>query len=164
MKAPTVCNDCPWCRTMCRDRMALRVHVATNRCGRIPVEMVVPFTVAEARATDEVKEWQPLVEQTARRFGWHDTHVRRARVGRNNDWITPTSRPGFPDLWLLRPPQMLVLELKRRGNKAHPKQVAYIAMLQQVPGVTAAIVEPMDWPAVYRALSGLASLTDVNEL
>lgn len=100
------------------------------------------------------KQFQAWVVVRARRLGWtRQFHVLRAQV--ENRWVTNTSSPGVPDLWLLRPPQLVVLEIKKWGGKATPEQVAWIAGLQRVPGIEAFIVDPGDAEDVLDLLAPL---------
>jgi hypothetical protein len=89
------------------------------------------------------KQFQAWVVRRARERGWtRQFHVLRSQV--QGVWVTNTSAPGVPDLWLLRPPQLVVLELKRWGGKATEEQAKWIAGLQKVPGIEAFVVSPAD--------------------
>lgn len=59
------------------------------------------------------------------------------------------SKKGYPDLTIAGPRGVAFLELKgdRRGSKASPEQVAWIARLQG-SGQRAFIVYPKDWSMV----------------
>lgn len=101
---------------------------------------------AEAMPARDMSEaqFQAWVVRRARRLGWQrQFHVLRSQV-KEGRWTTNTSSPGVPDLWLLRPPRLIVLELKRWGGKATDEQSAWIAGLQKVPGVDAYVVDPGD--------------------
>lgn len=88
-------------------------------------------------------QYQAWIVERALEHGWaHQFHVRRAQV--KGVWLTNTSTPGVPDLWLLRPPHLVVLEVKKWGGRPSPEQLAWIAGLQQVPGVEAFVVDPTD--------------------
>lgn len=95
-------------------------------------------------------EFQKLVLEVARDYGWTTHHVQHTQTGRGR-WITAGTR-GFPDLTLLRPPQLVFLELKKRDGVATPEQKRWIADLQRVPGVEAFIVSPDDLAAVFALL------------
>lgn len=100
------------------------------------------------------KQFQSWIVVRARRLGWtRQFHVLRSQV--QGQWTTNTSVPGVPDLWLLRPPQLVVLEIKRWGGKATPEQLAWIAGLQRVPGVEAFVVDPGDASDVLDLLAPL---------
>ncbi len=87
-------------------------------------------------------QFQTWIVRRARERGWRlQFHILRAQV-KDGRWTTNSSTPGVPDLWLLRPPQLVVLELKRWGGKATEDQAKWIAGLQKVPGVEAYVVSP----------------------
>ena len=145
-------NGCPYCGAGFRGRdarQAFRVHTATNACGSVPVDVVVPF--APGDPAGETSHLLPAVEKCAEAHGWRVCHVYPAR-GRDGRWITATSSPGFPDVWMLRPGRLVVLELKSRGGRRPVEQREWIAELATVPGVAAAFAGPDDWPAVARLL------------
>jgi hypothetical protein len=88
------------------------------------------------------KQFQTWIERRARERGWvRQFHVLRAQV-KDGRWLTSTSTPGVPDLWLLRPPRLVVFECKRWGGKPTDDQKAWIAGLQKVPGIDAYVVDP----------------------
>lgn len=101
------------------------------------------------------KQFQAWIVRRARERGWtRQFHVLRSQV-KDGRWTTNTSTPGVPDLWLLRPPQLVVLELKRWGGKPTPDQAKWIAGLQKVPGVEAFVVSPADAQDVLDLLAPL---------
>jgi hypothetical protein len=100
-------------------------------------------------------QFQAWVVEKATQAGWVlQFHVQRAQV-KGGRWVTNTSTPGVPDLWLLRPAtgQLVVLELKAQRGRATPEQQAWVAGLQQVPGVEAFIVRPSDAPELLHLLA-----------
>lgn len=102
------------------------------------------------RAVTEKKYQRQIVDEAKRR-GWEfRCHVSPASMA-NGRWITPTSDPGFPDVWLVRPGRMVVFEIKTQLGRVHPRQEDWIRVLQTIPGVEAYLVRPSDWPEV-RAL------------
>lgn len=102
-------------------------------------------------------EFQRQVMRIAADYGWSVVHIGRARVGKR--WVTPTRGPGgevvrgFPDLVLLRPPQLVFLELKKAGGRPTPEQREWVAALQRVDGVEAYIVDPTDADDVWALLA-----------
>lgn len=111
-----------------------------------------------ARSKDDLRdlvedEWQAWIEVMARRRGWTlQFHVRRAQV--KGAWITNTSSPGVPDLWLLRgapAPRLIVLECKSERGRTSDEQLAWIAGLQAA-GIPAYIVKPSDAAEVLALL------------
>lgn len=89
------------------------------------------------------KQFQSWIVVRARERGWkRQFHVLRSQV--QGRWVTSTSTPGVPDVWLLRPPRLVVLEVKSWRGRPTPEQLEWIGGLQQVPGVDAFIVSPND--------------------
>lgn len=146
--------ECPYCDDRLRGRDALRLHVATNACGKVPEHVSLAYHPDERADTSEAA-FQKLVTQVATSHGWRWFHVERGR-GRDGRWITATTgAPGVPDLWLTRGGQLVVLELKRAtGGRDRPGQAEWIAELAKVPGVVALMsVTPDDWPQVQALLT-----------
>ena len=55
------------------------------------------------------------------------------------------SEPGWPDLAIVEGNVLHLWELKRQKGKVRPEQLVWLEALQQIPGVDARIVRPMDW-------------------
>lgn len=97
-------------------------------------------------------EWQTWVIARAKEQGWSVCHIRRGMI--DGRWLTNAGDPGFPDLVLLRPPQLVFLELKREVGAVVPdRQVEWISGLQQVQSVEAYIVRPSDFGDVLSLLA-----------
>lgn len=92
------------------------------------------------------------VTQIAQDWGWTVAHAGRARAGRR--WITPIAT-GFPDLVLLRPPQLVFIELKTTRGVRSPEQVKWIGDLQQCTGVEAYFADPDDAEELWHLLAQL---------
>jgi hypothetical protein len=106
------------------------------------------------RSADEMTEsqYQTWVIERAKENGWRVCHIRRGMI--DGKWLTNAGDPGFPDLVLLRPPQLVFLELKReRGAVVADRQVEWIGELQQVQEVEAYIVRPTDFGDVLSLLA-----------
>jgi len=100
-------------------------------------------------------QFQAWIVERATELGWRlQFHVLRSQV-KGGRWVTNTSSPGVPDLWLLRPStgQLVVLEVKAWDGKPSDEQKRWVAGLQRVPGVEAYIVGPADAEAVLRLLA-----------
>lgn len=98
--------------------------------------------------------YQTWIEHTATGLGWAlQFHVRRSQV--KGRWVTNTSSPGVPDLWLCHPGHgaLLVLEVKAERGAPSPEQLQWIASLQRVPGVRAYVVRPSQAPKVVGLLA-----------
>ncbi|WP_051914002.1 VRR-NUC domain-containing protein [Thermorudis peleae] len=80
-----------------------------------------------------------------RLLGWQVYHT----------WISVRSPAGFPDLVLAKPGRPLILtELKTERGKLSPAQEAWLAVLQQVPGIIVRVWRPSDWDEIVAALQG----------
>lgn len=95
--------------------------------------------------------FQKLVITAAKAAGWRVAHVERAQR-RPGKWTTPTTA-GLPDLILLRPPQLVFLELKKEKGDPTPAQTEWVAGLQACPGVEAFIVRPSDTDEILALLA-----------
>lgn len=111
-------------------------------------------------ATEE--EFQALVVDLARRHGWmvHYTadwvhRLIRADMDnrkRSRDWPDR----GFPDLILMKPPRLLIVENKSRMGRLNPGQAEWIAGLRAC-GVDVRLWRPADEVDIVDVLSGRAT-------
>lgn len=87
--------------------------------------------------------FQTQVENLASLYGWTlQYHTRDSR----------RSQPGFPDLVLVRTPEILFWELKGEKTRVRPEQKVWIAALMAC-GLEAAILRPADWDEINARLS-----------
>jgi hypothetical protein len=99
------------------------------------------LTRQQYRETIPEDAWQAMVVTAARRLGWRVYHTHDSR----------RSEPGFPDLVLVRPPDLLFIELKTVKGRVTPEQVEWIADLGLVGKVEAFVWRPGDdYAAVLR--------------
>ena len=89
------------------------------------------------------KDFQETVTSRAEDLGWWWYHVADSR----------RSRPGFPDLVLVKPPKVIFLEVKREKGRLTVAQADVLAMLSDCSEVQAAVVRPTDWGQVVEWLS-----------
>ena len=68
-------------------------------------------------------------------------------------WIGDKDAAGFPDLVIVRPPKVMVLELKVPGGRVSPKQKEWIEALQDCAVITAGVVRPAGYAAALRHLA-----------
>ena len=90
---------------------------------------------------------QDAVITAAELWGWrwhHETDSRR-------------TRPGWPDLLLVRDGLCLVLEMKSATGRVTEEQAEWIEALGAVDGITAAVIRPNSLDAVARVLAGQAA-------
>jgi hypothetical protein len=96
--------------------------------------------------------FQKEVKRLAKAHGWAIVTIPRTR-GQRGDWGT-YALPGWPDLFLIRPPQIVALELKMPGNKPTDSQLDMLAKLQGcVVPVEAYPVWPKDYDDIVTVLS-----------
>jgi hypothetical protein len=84
---------------------------------------------------------------------WLRAHFRPGRTLRG--WATPCEGDarGFPDLVLLRPPRLVVAELKAERRRPTPDQQVWLDLFRAVPGVEVYVWRPADWPEIVRVLT-----------
>ncbi len=104
-----------------------------------------PATVGRARqplrAQVTEADWLALVRDLARTTGWRCYHTHNSR----------RSDAGFPDLVLVRPPELVVTELKAERGRVTPAQARWIAELQAC-GVEVHVWRPSDADVVVARL------------
>lgn len=88
------------------------------------------------------KTLQDRVVGRAKRRKWVVAHAGRGMVGTEGQIVTPML-PGWPDLFLLRPPRALAIELKRETGVVDDKQWVLLTMLNQC-GIPAVVIRPSD--------------------
>lgn len=86
-------------------------------------------------------EWEQQVEQIASLFGWLKFHTYDAR----------RSEEGFPDLILLRPPRLVVSELKKMGEDPRAEQLGWLRSFRAC-GAETYIWRPSDFDQVMEIL------------
>jgi hypothetical protein len=97
-------------------------------------------------------DWKSRVLDAAKLFGWRYAHFRPARTAQG--WRTAfEGHAGFPDLVLLRPPRLLLVELKRDGKQPTDEQAEWLQQFSRVPGVEAYCWRPAMWQDVYLTLA-----------
>jgi len=148
---PTEILVCPYCSGRFSKRSSFRRHVVLDECGRVPLEASCSMMATEGKTIRE-DEFQRLVMVLAERNGWMTCHVRRAIMS-DGRMLTATSSPGFPDLTLCRPPQLVFLELKAERGRTSPEQTRWIRSVQGCDGVEAYIVKPSDWREILGLLT-----------
>jgi hypothetical protein len=94
------------------------------------------------------KEWQAQVVEIARLYGWRVFHPLRS-MG---------SEPGWADLALLRPPKLLLVELRKTDTgRPTPAQREWLADLELVASTSCGALHvdlwrPADFDRVHRLL------------
>jgi hypothetical protein len=108
-------------------------------------QLLLPDEVGHDRDTE--RRILRIVTTAARRQGWRVKHQWDHRVARG----IPPMGEGFPDLVLVRPPQLLFVELKAQGGRVAREQQAWIDDLRNC-GIDARIVRPLDLPSLLEEL------------
>jgi len=136
--------------------MARRKATTDTTAGRAPERPSGGRRIAATETTTprgaDRKAWTEArllreVRRAARRNGWADYHAA----------ISMGAPAGFPDLVLVRPPVIIVAELKSARGRLTASQRAWLERFQQcsIPGrVETYIWRPGDWPDILRILSG----------
>jgi hypothetical protein len=84
--------------------------------------------------------------------GWRCYHQRPART-LHGGWKTALmGSPGFPDLTMVRPPRLIMAEIKSPGDKPTADQQAWLDELVGVPGIEAYCWWPKDWDQIVTIL------------
>jgi VRR-NUC domain len=95
------------------------------------------------------KAFQKAIENALDREGWWWMHVRAMRTP-DGRWLTGTSKPGFPDLFAVRPGFILGLEVKARNGHLKPDQRECLTELYE-GGALAWVCRPNhDWEELAR--------------
>jgi hypothetical protein len=98
----------------------------------------IPATVANSLSE---ANFQQQVLDLATVYGWRHFHVRDSR----------RSDPGWPDLVLLRPPKLLIVELKRETGRLSVAQSDWLRLLEMC-GVDVRVWRPSSWPDIEATL------------
>ncbi len=81
------------------------------------------------------KAFQAQILSLAHIAGWRTYHTHDSR----------RSAKGFPDLCLVRPPEIVFAELKSEGGKLRPEQREWLEVLSRCEGVEARLWRPGDF-------------------
>ena len=92
----------------------------------------------------------------ARRLGWLAHHSRPGLYAKGGRWATQLSGDaGLPDLVLVRPPEVLFVEVKRQlGDDLSADQARWAAALTRCPGIEFHVVRPSGFETLCRRLAG----------
>jgi hypothetical protein len=88
------------------------------------------------------KQWTEQVVDLARLRGWWRYHPHLSK------W----SEPGWPDETFVRPPRLVLAELKRDGAKLSAHQERVIGLLRQCDGIEVHVWRPADFDQVKETL------------
>lgn len=105
----------------------------------MPGAAVIPATVANSLTE---AQFQRQVLDLASFTGWRHYHTLRSKG----------SDPGWPDLVLCRPPELLIVELKRESGRLTDPQREWLQLLEMC-GVQVHVWKPSCWPTIERILA-----------
>jgi hypothetical protein len=88
------------------------------------------------------KQFSRQVEQLARLMAWEIYH----------SWISIRSKAGFPDFVLVRPPRVLVIELKSDKGLLTSSQFYWMNLFARCPGIESYVWRPEDWKRIEEVL------------
>lgn len=100
------------------------------------------------------RAFQRTVLRYAKACGWKAFHASRAMY-KQGQWCTPYGGDGkgFPDLLLLRPPRLVVCELKTRTGTIRPEQREWLNLFRGIPYAEVYLWRPSDWQAIVEILA-----------
>lgn len=139
---------CPWCSALRRADKTIRDHVAMNECAQVPLDARIAMIVERADSYSEA-DWEYTLIDAYRQGGYQCFHIPPMR-GRDGQWFTNTTEAGLPDWILVKPPDLILLELKKQTGKATVEQVRTIKRLQQCTNIIAGFGRPTDAPVLMR--------------
>lgn len=103
------------------------------------------------RAVTE-RDLQSRVMDVARLYGWRVAHFHDSRRQvKPGVFVGDRDAAGFPDLVLVRPPELLVVELKRETGKTTDEQDRWLGDLASC-GVEVLVVRPSTESGLVRRL------------
>ena len=88
------------------------------------------------------KDFMAQVVDLAKILGWSVYHP----------WLSIRSERGWPDLALVKPPRLVLAELKREKAKLSPSQEKWLSMLSGCPQVEVYVWRPSNLDAIARCL------------
>jgi hypothetical protein len=100
------------------------------------------------------KQWQAQVERALDAHGWWWSHIPPNVVvcNRCHTRIYRGIRKGIPDIWAIKPPFMMWIELKTERGELDPEQKRVLAMLEAC-GMTALYARPRDRERVLHLIA-----------
>lgn len=96
-------------------------------------------------------EFLSQIVEVAQLHGWLAHHTRPAWSSKG--YRTPIQGdPGFPDLVLVRPPLIIMVEVKSERGRLSPAQQRWIAALEVCTSADFRIWRPSDWDRIVETL------------
>jgi hypothetical protein len=105
------------------------------------------------------RAWQRTVIEYAALMGWSHWHdmLPAAQVQRNcpncrGAANLPVMLDGWPNLWLARPPRLIVVELKGERGRLTDSQRTWLELFRRCPGIEVYVWRPSSWHEIEFAL------------
>jgi hypothetical protein len=107
------------------------------------------------RAISE-RDYQTQITTLATMYGWQWRHFRDSRKevkrGGRSMWVGDADAAGWPDLVLVRPPEFLVIEVKRETGALTPEQAEWLDLLRSC-GIEVIVARPSNFGEVQARLT-----------
>jgi hypothetical protein len=96
--------------------------------------------------------WQQQVEQLAKTYGFRVYHAPDNRPSGKTGRVQRVEA-GFPDLVLVRGPELIFAELKTETGRVSAAQREWLQALEHVPGVDVYLWRPSDFDEIVARLA-----------
>lgn len=109
----------------------------------------------QQRAFREISEkaYQKQITDLATMYGWRWVHFGDSRnTNKHGQQFGDKNAAGFPDLLCIRPPEMVVIEVKRELGKTKPNQDEWLADFA-ASGIDAYVSRPSNFDEVRERLT-----------
>ena len=105
------------------------------------------------------QDFQKAIIDLGRTLGYKVAHFRSVRVQRKDGstyYATPVQADGegWLDLSMVRPPRIIMAELKSASGRLTAEQKVWVSLWQQCPGIEVYVWCPKDWDEIERMLKG----------
>jgi len=112
--------------------------------------MICTRKLSKMPTTEE--DFLAQVLDLAKLYKWRRAHFRPART--QAGWRTPVQGDGigFPDLVLVKPPRLIIAELKSDTGKVSPDQELWLKAFAALPYVETWVWRPRDWDDIVDTL------------
>lgn len=101
------------------------------------------------------RQWQGTVEKLLTAHGWHWYHAsdNRPVTAKSGRKYIQNVKAGWPDLFAVKGPRLIAVELKREEGKTSPEQDEWLAKLAGA-GVATFVWKPHDLAEIRVILAG----------
>lgn len=111
-----------------------------------PAQQVIAGNMSEA-------ELQDNIIAMAKQYGWL-VHAERPAVNQRGKWVTPIQGDkGFPDVFGVKPPRILIIEDKSKAGSLSAAQEKWIIALAGCPAVKVMVARPENWEEILAVIT-----------